>query len=44
MIGPSESAGKNVSAPTIRTTAMSKAANVAPVVGNVPGEGGETFS
>src|SRR5256885_918865 len=40
---PSDSAGKNVSAPTTTTTATSSTANVDPLVGKVPRLGGTTF-
>ncbi len=42
-IGPRLSAGKNVSAPMIRITAISKQAKVAPSVGNVPAVTGAIF-
>src|ERR1039458_8349212 len=42
-MGPSESAGKNVSAPTIRMTPTSQATNSAPCVGKVPTEMFETM-
>ncbi len=38
-IGPSASAGKNVSAPTMITTPMSRTTHRTPVVGNVPSDG-----
>src|SRR6516165_2728313 len=43
MMLPSDSAGKNVSAPTMTTTATSSTANVDPLVGKVPELGGTTF-
>src|SRR6185369_9238572 len=42
-IGPSESAGKNVSAPTITITPTSRPAKSGPCVGKVPAEGGVSF-
>ena len=42
-IGPRLSAGKNVSAPTIRITPTSSAAKSGVVTGNVPGDGGTRF-
>ena len=39
-IGPSESAGKNVSAPTIRTTPTSSTTNSGVVTGKVPADSG----
>jgi hypothetical protein len=40
---PSDSAGKNVSAPTMTTTDTSSTAKVPPLVGNVPALGGTTY-
>src|SRR5262249_36531201 len=42
-IGPNESTGKNVSAPTIKTIETSKIVNTDPFVGNVPLDGGDVF-
>ena len=42
-IGPRLSAGKNVSAPTIRMTPTSSAENSGVVTGNVPSDGGTRF-
>src|SRR5262245_48150617 len=42
-IGPSASAGKNVRPPTIRMTPTKSPTNNAPVVGNVPSDGGTDF-
>ena len=41
--GPSVSAGKKVSAPTIRTTPTSRPTNKGPFVGKVPADAGITF-
>src|SRR5262249_5181926 len=42
-IGPSASAGKNVNAPTMTITPISRMTNSGPLVGNVPAEGGTIF-
>src|ERR1019366_572487 len=42
-IGPRLSAGKNVNAPTIRTTPISSMVNSGVVTGNVPSDGGTYF-
>src|SRR5262249_60472828 len=42
-IGPSDRAGKKVSAPTIRITPTNSPVNRRPWVGNVPGPGGTVF-
>ncbi len=42
-MGPRLSAGKNVSAPTIRITPTSSTVNSAVLTGNVPDEGGTLF-
>src|SRR5271156_4892766 len=42
-MGPRLSAGKNVSAPTIRITPASNTENSVVLTGNVPGEGGTLF-
>src|ERR1022692_1806243 len=42
-MGPRLNAGKNVSAPRIRTTLMRSTVNNGVLTGNVPGEGGTLF-
>ena len=42
-MGPRLSAGKNVSAPTIRITEISNTVNNGPVTGNVPSDSGTCF-
>src|ERR1700761_3365000 len=42
-MGPSESAGKNVSAPTIRITPVSRMVKRDEFTGKVPGDGGTLF-
>src|ERR1700704_726968 len=42
-MGPSASAGKNVSPPTITTTPTTRPTNRPPVVGKVPADGGTDF-
>ena len=42
-MGPSESAGKNVSAPTTITVATRRPTKSGPCVGNVPADVGTTF-